>query len=177
MRLQSFSSIARGQPCLAGAMPCGEGLDDLIEESRRQEAIVIPITAADFPKIIAWPIEFVALCNDDPGTLAIKSEMTLDRSGNFDGRSGIGGRSMRDRQNHDDRCIVRRAFDREHNHARAILAPFFPSRFVLVVPQIGIGYDEARFGRGDRHMRLRYFRSSTESRCACRSSMREDPIA
>jgi len=38
-------------------MPCCESLDYLIEESRRQEAVVIAITAADFPKIIARPIE------------------------------------------------------------------------------------------------------------------------
>jgi hypothetical protein len=70
-------------------MPCGEGPDYLIEESRRQETIVIAITASDFPKIIARPIEFVALCNN----------------------------------------------------------AFFPSGFVFVVPQIGIGNDKARFGR------------------------------
>src|SRR3954463_7263982 len=64
-------------------MPCGEGPDYLIEESRRQETIVIAITASDSPKIIARPIEFVALCNNDPGTRLIKSEMTFDRSRNF----------------------------------------------------------------------------------------------
>jgi hypothetical protein len=67
-------------------------------------------------------------------------------------------------------------WDGDH-HAGAIFAPFFPSGFVFVVPQIGIGNDKARFGRRYRHMRLRYFDSSTASRCACRSSMREEPIA
>ena len=132
-------------------MPCGESLDHLIEESRRQEAVVITIAAADFPEIVARPIEFVALSDNDPGSLVIKSEVTFDRGGNFNRRRGFGGRSMRDRQDHNDCRVVRRALDRQHDHARAILAPFFPSRFVLVVPQIGIGYDEARFGRGDRH--------------------------
>jgi hypothetical protein len=41
--------------------------------------------------------------------------------------------------------------DGQHDHARTILAPFFPSRFVLVMPKIGIGYDKARLGRGYRH--------------------------
>jgi hypothetical protein len=78
-------------------MPRGEGHDYLIEESRRQEAIVIAIAAADFPKIIAGPIELVALCDNDPRTPVIKSEMMFDHSRNFDGASGVGRRSMRDR--------------------------------------------------------------------------------
>src|SRR5258705_377439 len=96
-------------------MPCGEGFDDPIEETRRQEAVVIAITAADFPKVIARPIEFVALCNNDPGTFVIKSEMPFDRGGNFNCASGIGGRIM---QNHNDRCVIHGALHRKHDHAR-----------------------------------------------------------
>jgi hypothetical protein len=132
-------------------MPCREGADDLIEESGRQEAVIITVAAADFPKIIAGPIEFVALGHNDPGTLVVKSKMTFDRGGNFDGTRGIGGRSMCDRQHHDDRRVIRRALNRKHDHARAIFAPFFLSRLVFVMPQIGIGYDEARLGCGYRH--------------------------
>jgi hypothetical protein len=77
--------------------------------------------------------------------------MTFYDGGNFDCTRGIGGRRMRDRQNHNDRCVVRGALDRKHDYARTIFAPFFPSRFVLAMPQIGIGYDEARLGRGYRH--------------------------
>lgn len=58
---------------------------------------------------------------------------------------------MRDRQNHNNRRVLRGALDREHDHARAILAPFFPPCFVLVMPQIGIGYDETRLRCGERH--------------------------
>jgi hypothetical protein len=132
-------------------MPCGEGLDDPIEETRRQEAVVIAIAAADFPKVIARPIEFVALCNNDPGTFVIKSEMPFDRGGNFNRASGIGGRIMRDWQNHNDRCVIHGTLNRKHDHARAIFAPFFLTRLVFMVPQIGIGYDKARFRRRDRH--------------------------
>jgi hypothetical protein len=105
-----------------------------LKKSRRQETVIMAITAADFPKIIAGPIEFIALRNNDPGTLVVESEMTFDRRGNFDGTRGIGRRSMRDRQNHNDCCVIRRALDRQHDHARAIFAPFFLSRFVLVMP-------------------------------------------
>jgi hypothetical protein len=145
------ASLARGQPCFAGTMPCGEGRDDLIEESRWQEAVVIAIAAPNFPDIIARPIEFVALCNNDPGTLVIKAKMTFNRGGNFNCAQRIGGRSMRDRENHNDRCVIRSPLDRKHDHAGAVFAPFFPSRFVFVVPQIGIGNDKARFGGGYRH--------------------------
>src|ERR1700676_2656153 len=106
-------------------MPCAERLDHLIEESGWQEAVVITITAADFPEIVSGPIEFVALGDNDLGMCVVKSEVTLDRGGNFDSGRGIGGRSVRDRQNYNDRRVVR-ALDRQHDHARAILAPFFP---------------------------------------------------
>jgi hypothetical protein len=43
------------------------------------------------------------------------------------------------------------ALNRKHDHARAILAPFLRSRFMFMVPQIGIAYDETRFRRRDRH--------------------------
>jgi hypothetical protein len=99
--------------------------------------------------------------------------MTFNRGGNFNGAGRISGRSMRDRENHNDHRIIRSPLDREHDHAGAILALFFPSRFVFVVPQIGIGNDKARFERGA----FIIFGSSTASRCACRSSMREEPMA
>jgi hypothetical protein len=47
-------------------MPCRESLDDLFEKSRRREAVVITIAAPDLPKVVTRPIEFVALCNNDP---------------------------------------------------------------------------------------------------------------
>jgi hypothetical protein len=144
-------SLARSELYFAGTMPSDESIDDLPEESRRQEAIIVAIAAADFPDIISRPTELVALGNNDPGALVVKFEMTLYGGRNFNGTRGIGGRRMRDRQNHNDRCVVRGALDRKHDYARTIFAPFFPSRFVLVMPQIGIGYDEARLGRGYRH--------------------------
>lgn len=146
-------------------MPCDESGDDLPEELRRQEAIVVTIAAADFPDIISRPIELVALGDNDPGARVIKFEMTFYGSRNFNGTRGIGGRRMRDRQNHNDGCVVRRALNRKHDHARAIFEPFFPSRFVLVMPQIGIGYDEARLGRGYRHApALFWFKHGIEMR-------------
>ena len=61
---------------------------------------------------------------------------------------------MRDRENDNNRRVIRGALDREHDNARAIFAPFFPTCFVFVMPQIGIGYDETRLRRGDRHTPL-----------------------
>src|ERR1700721_32990 len=107
-------------------MPCEESLDALPEKSRRQEAVVITIAAIDFPDIISRPIELVAFGNNDPGALVIKFEMTLYVGWNFNGTRGIDGRRMRDRQNHNDGCVVRWALNRNHGQARAIFAPFFP---------------------------------------------------
>ena len=78
-------------------MPCGERLDYPSQESRRQKTVIIAITTTDFPKIIAGPIEFIALCNNDPGTIVIKSEMTFNRNGKLECTGGFGGRSMCDR--------------------------------------------------------------------------------
>ena len=88
-------------------MPCGEGFDDPIKQSRRQEAVIVTVTTADLPDVIAGPFEFVALRNDDPRTLVIQSEMALDRDGNFDRAGGIDGRRMRDRKDDNDRCFIR----------------------------------------------------------------------
>jgi hypothetical protein len=148
---QQAQSIPRDQFRLSGTMPCDERLDDLTEESRRQKAVVIPISAANLAKIIARPIELVTLGHHDPGARIVKPEMPFDRGRNLDRAGGIGGLRMRDGQHHHDRCFKRRALDREHDHARAILASFFPSGFVFVVPQIGIGDDKARLRRRDRH--------------------------
>jgi hypothetical protein len=45
------SAVYAREVNFAGAMPRRKGLDDLIEESRRQKAVVIAIAAADFPKM------------------------------------------------------------------------------------------------------------------------------
>src|SRR5665213_958939 len=98
--------------------------------------------------------------------------MTFDRGRNFDG----GGIGMRNRQDDNDRRVVRWTLDPQHEYAWAILASFFPSGFVFVMPEIGIGNDETRFGRRDWHA-SGYFGSSSSSRCACRLSMREARIS
>jgi len=159
-------------------MPRSEGLDDLLEESWRQEPVVVAIATADFSDVITRPIEFVAFCDNDPGALVIKSEMTFDRCGNFNGSRRIGQGRMRDRQNHNDCRVIGRALDREHDYARAIFASFFPSRFMLVMPQIGIGYDKTRLGRGDRHApALFWFKHGIEMRMPLVHSGRADSLS
>jgi hypothetical protein len=98
-------------------MPCREGFDDLIEQSRWQEAIIIAIAAADFPDVIARPFELVALRDDDPGPFVVESEMALDCDGNLDGAGGIVGRNMRDREDDYDRGVIRGTFDGQYDHA------------------------------------------------------------
>ena len=159
-------------------MPCSESIYDLLEESRRQEPIVVAIATADFPDIVTRPIEFVTFGNNDPGALVIKSEMTFDRCGNFNSRRRIGRRSMRNRQNHDDGHFICMAFDCQHDHARAIFAPFFPSRVMLAMPQIGIGYDKTRLGRGDRHApSLFWFKHGIEMRMPLVHAGRSDRMS
>jgi hypothetical protein len=133
-------------------MPRGESVDDPIEQPRRQEAVIVTVTSADLPDIIAGPPELVALRNDDPRSLVIKSEMVLDRDGNFNRAGGVDGRRMRDRKDDNDRCVIRGAFDSQHDHTPTIFAPFVTSRFTLMVPQTGTGYDETRFRCGYRHV-------------------------
>jgi len=147
----ALSLFTRGQDYSAGAMPGAEGFDDLPEESWRQEPVIIAIAATDFPQIIARPIEFVALRNDNPGAFFIQAKMDFDDGGDFDGACGIGGSSMGDRQNHNRGRIIRGALDRQHDHARTIFSPFLATCFALVMPKIGIANDEARLGRRYRH--------------------------
>src|SRR3990172_8276056 len=146
-----FASVAGNELRFVGAMPSHEGFEYLTEKSRRQEAIVKTVFASDFPEIVTGPIEFIALGDDDPRTLVVQPEMPFHRRRDFDGTARVGSRRMRDRLNGDECGIVGLAFNRKHDHARAIFTPFFLARLALVVPQICIGNDKARFGRRDRH--------------------------
>jgi hypothetical protein len=145
------------------AVPRHEGVQYLIEKSRRQEAVVVAIPAADFPKVIPGPIEFIALADNDPGTVVVESEVTFDCRRNLDPAGRINRPGMRDRQNRDDCCVIRSALDCKHDHAWAIFAPFFLPGLVLGMPQVALGDDKARFGRRNRHA-LRYFGSNIASR-------------
>jgi hypothetical protein len=87
----------------------------------------------------------------NPGRVVVEPEMPLDRHRDLDRRSRIDRRAMCDRQNGDDGGAVGFALDRENDHARPVFLSLFPSGLVLVVPEIGIGDDEARLRVGDRH--------------------------
>jgi hypothetical protein len=96
-----------------GAVPGRKGVEHLIEESRRQEAVIIAIRAADLSKVIARPFELVAFGYNDTRAGVVQSGMALDRSGNFLGAGGIGGSGVRNRQDGDICRLIRLALDRE----------------------------------------------------------------
>ncbi len=89
--------------------------------------------------------------------------MYLDGARNLDPSGGISGRAMRHRQHRDQRLAIRFTLDRERNDARAIFAPLVQSASRFVIPHVGVGNDEARFGRGNRYA-ARYFGSRGSSR-------------
>jgi hypothetical protein len=55
-------------------MPGPEGIQDLFEKSRRQEAVVVSIGVTHFAQIIPRPHELIALAHDNPRTVIIKTE-------------------------------------------------------------------------------------------------------
>jgi len=91
-------SFAQRDTALAGAIPVGEGFEHLIEESRRQEAVIVAVAVRTLAQVVAWPEKFVAFGDDDPGGIDIEPEMAFDRQRDLDRRSGIGRRAVYDRQ-------------------------------------------------------------------------------
>src|SRR5689334_6413418 len=105
-----------------------------------------------------------------------RAQGALTGDGDLDCGSGIGRRAVCDRQHSDESGAAGLALDGKNNYARPVFLSLFPSGLVLVVPEIGIGDDEAglRVGIG---MHLRYLGSRSLSRWAWRGSMREVRIA
>ena len=66
-------------------MPGHEGIEHLIEESRRQKAVIVAVAVRDFPEIVSGPQEFIAFGDDDPGAFRVKPEMPFDGQRNLDG--------------------------------------------------------------------------------------------
>ena len=50
----------------ARSIPARKGLEHLIEELRRQEAVVVAVTVGQFSQIIAGPEKFIPLVDNDP---------------------------------------------------------------------------------------------------------------
>jgi hypothetical protein len=67
--------------CFVGAVPGHKGVEHLIEESRRQEAVIIAIRATDLSKVIARPLELVAFGYNDPRAGVVESEWRLTAVG------------------------------------------------------------------------------------------------
>ena len=116
------SSIAGNGPNLVVAAPGEKGFDDLIKDSRPQEAKFGALSSWQFPQIVAGPDELVALANDYPGAGVLETKAPFDRPGDFDAGLGIVSRQMRDGRNDDERLAVRLALNGECNNAGTVLA-------------------------------------------------------
>src|ERR1700731_4071594 len=58
-------SFARRNAAPAGSIPVGKGLEHLIEESRRQKAVVVAVAVRKLAQIVAGPEKFIAFGDDD----------------------------------------------------------------------------------------------------------------
>ena len=59
-------SSSRTDAAPARSMPVRKGLEDLIEESRRQEAVIVAVAVGKLAQVIAGPEKLVALVDNDP---------------------------------------------------------------------------------------------------------------
>jgi hypothetical protein len=128
------TSLARSKPHLVRSVPGPEGIEYLIEKSRRQKTIVVSISVPYFAQIISGPDELIALAHDDPRTVIIKAEMLFDGVGNFNGYCCVFGRPMRHREHSHQRFTVLLTFDGKCDDTGAIFATFFLSALRFVIP-------------------------------------------
>ena len=115
-----------------------ERSEQLVEEPRRQEAIVVAISAWDLAQVIAWPEKLVTFRDDDPGAAIVEPEMLLDGQGHLEGSGRIRRRAVGDRQHGYHGRAVCFALNRQHDHAGSIFASLLLSGLVLAMPEIGI---------------------------------------
>jgi hypothetical protein len=62
----SSSLFARRDAAPAGSIPVGESLEHLIEESRRQKAVVVAVAVRKLAQVVTRPEKFIAFGDDDP---------------------------------------------------------------------------------------------------------------
>jgi hypothetical protein len=136
---------------LADAAQFIERFEHPIEETRWKKTKIIAISIRDFSQIIAGPEKIVAFGDNDPGAGVVKPEMALDRQGYLYRPVGVIRCVMRDRQHRDIGGLAARALAGKHDYSRAVLASFFMTSQMLMVPQVSVGNDETGFRRRDRH--------------------------
>ena len=91
---------ARNCPEAAGFGKAEQPFLDLLKKARRKGAISDDARAAgNGPEVRTGPHKAVDLAADDPGLFGVQPQALFGRQGNFNGRCGIEGRSMRDRAN------------------------------------------------------------------------------
>ena len=77
--------------------------------------------------------------------------MSFDGRRYFDGGFWIGRRTMCHRQHRDQGFAIGLALDGERNDAGPVFASFLLSALRFAILDIGVGNDQARFGRGNCH--------------------------
>lgn len=115
---------------------------DLFEQSWRQCSVVAAF-AVDWPDVRSGPDEAVALRQDNPRPLVVKSQAPLGGRRDFNGVLRIGRRRMRDGQNpHGRRTVFQRSDNRQDKH-RTVLVCLLPSFEILPMPEIRISEEPA----------------------------------
>jgi hypothetical protein len=69
---------------LDSELPRSEGVEHLIEESRRQKAVIVAVAVRKLAEIVARPGKFIAFGDHDPGRVIVEPEMPIDRHRNLD---------------------------------------------------------------------------------------------
>src|SRR5438093_1027879 len=106
-------------------MAGNERVEDLIEETGWQKAVVVAVALQTAAQVVARPEELITFGDDDPRAVIVEAEMSFDLQWDLDRRCWIGRRAVGDRQHSDDDRTVCFALDGENDDARPVLFTFF----------------------------------------------------
>jgi hypothetical protein len=89
-----FHYLRGARLVFAGMMVGDECVENLIEKSRRQLAVIVVVAVRPPAQVVARPEEFVTFGDDNPRAIIVEAEMSLDRQRNLDRRGRIGRRAV-----------------------------------------------------------------------------------
>jgi hypothetical protein len=80
----AIMALSRGESCScsfaqrdlapAGSVPVIKGFDQPIEESRRQETVIVAVAVRPLSQIVTRPDKFIAFADDDPRRIVVEPD-------------------------------------------------------------------------------------------------------
>jgi hypothetical protein len=149
--LRCTCSFARRDAAAVALVPIAEGVEHLIEEVRRQKAVVVAVAVRQLRK------SYPGQRNSLPSATTIQDGLSSSPRCRFTGNgistaeAGFHGGAVRDRQYRHDGRAGGFALNGEDDDARPVFCASSRSGLMLMMPKIGIGDDKAWLRVGDQH--------------------------